>query len=339
MLTLAAALAGHACVALAAPPEADYLAQRAHSLGVEARAGLDLDWLRGVDVAHVHAGVAWEGHGLVAAAAEVAHAVVRTEHLPFLLTDAADLAAWRRAPRPDLTICVADAARASHVAAGLDPARVVTVRNGIAEAPATAPRAETRVRMGVDEATPVILCVGRLTPQKAHDVLIAALARVPGAILWLVGVGELLDPLCAQARALGIDDEARLLGLRGDVPDLLAAADLFVLPSRFEGLPLVALEAMRAGLPVVGTRVPGTAEAVVDGETGLLVDYGDAGALADAMAALLLDRARARALGAAGRRRWAAAFTADRMGAETMTVYERALALAAAGPARRVAAR
>jgi glycosyltransferase involved in cell wall biosynthesis len=106
---------------------------------------------------------------------------------------------------------------------------------------------------------------------------------------------------------------------------LLDAADVFVLPSRQEGLPLAALEAMDAGLPVVGTEVIGTAEVVVDGETGTLVPP-RAAALGDALAELLADPQLRARYGEAGRRRYLAEFTAKRMAAETFAVYEDVLA-------------
>ena len=102
----------------------------------------------------------------------------------------------------------------------------------------------------------------------------------------------------------------------------LKALDAFVLPSYFEGLPLAALEAMAAGLPVVATSVGGTPEAVVDGETGLLVDVKDAGALADALATIATDPDLRARMGAAGHARYEAEFRVDRMVDQTAALYE-----------------
>ena len=124
----------------------------------------------------------------------------------------------------------------------------------------------------------------------------------------------------------------RLLGHRDDVPDLLAAADLFALPSRFEGLPLALLEAMAAGLPAVATRVSGVAEVVEPGRTGLLVEPGAPAALAGALAHLLRRRDEAARLGAAARARAGREFGAGRMVGETWDLYRELLARAAPAP-------
>ena len=172
----------------------------------------------------------------------------------------------------------------------------------------------------------MVVTTARLTPQKDHatliDALPAVLARHPACRIWLIGTGPLEDRLKQQAHARGVADAVSFMGHRADVPDLLAAADLFVLPSRFEGLPLAVLEAMAHGLPVVATRVGGTDEVVIDGVTGRLVDPGDPHGLATAIGDLLADRARARALGREGRARFLDAFTASRMADETAQLFE-----------------
>lgn len=152
-----------------------------------------------------------------------------------------------------------------------------------------------------------LLCVGRLVTQKGFDRALRAtaiLAARRDVTLTIAGDGPLRDELVAQAHALGIAERVEFLGrVSGErVQELLSGAIVVVMPSRFEGLPLVALEAAWAARPVVGTAAPGLSEAVVHGETGLLVD-GDDHALADAIEALLVDRKRARALGEAARRR------------------------------------
>src|SRR5262249_36859850 len=117
----------------------------------------------------------------------------------------------------------------------------------------------------------------------------------------------------AQARSLGIADRVAFLGHRRDVPALLQVADLFVLPSLFEGLPLAALEAMAAGEPVIASRISGTDEAVADGTTGVLVPPGNPTALAQAIRTVLNDHGLAERLGAAGRARVHAEFSAGQM--------------------------
>src|SRR5205807_4507369 len=109
----------------------------------------------------------------------------------------------------------------------------------------------------------------------------------PDVHLAIAGRGDLADALSARARELGVAGRLHLLGLRSDVADVLAAADLFVLPSLSEGLPLALLEAMFAGLPIVASRVGEIPTALVDGECGVLVPPGDPAALAAAQARLL----------------------------------------------------
>ncbi len=128
--------------------------------------------------------------------------------------------------------------------------------------------------------------------------------------------------LRARAERLGVAGRVVFAGYRSDVPALLAGCDVFCLPSSAEGLPLVVLEAMARGKPVVTTPAGGTAELVVDGVTGLLVPPGDAAALAEALSGLLADPDRARQLGEAGRERVRTEFSAARAAEEILRIYE-----------------
>jgi glycosyltransferase involved in cell wall biosynthesis len=178
-----------------------------------------------------------------------------------------------------------------------------------------------------DPAVPhTVLTVARLDPQKGLHDLVAAAALVPEARVMVVGEGPERPALETEIARLGRGARFHLLGFRSDVPDLLAASDLFVLPSLFEGLPLSILEAMAAGKPVVATAIGGNDEAVVDGATGLLVPPGDPRALADAIRALLRDPERRRRLGEAGRRRAEAEFSAPEMVRRVAAVYDELLA-------------
>ena len=144
-----------------------------------------------------------------------------------------------------------------------------------AEEPPAVDRAEVRAAFGWPADAPVVLFAGRLMPQKGVDDLVDALDLLqhirPQLKTLIVGGGPLKSELEETAHAFRLDDTVRFLGHRDDVPRLLAAADLLVLPSLYEGLPNVVLEAMRFRKPVVATAAPGTTEVVVDGETGLLV--------------------------------------------------------------------
>jgi glycosyltransferase involved in cell wall biosynthesis len=147
-------------------------------------------------------------------------------------------------------------------------------------------------------SAPVVACVARLTADKGHRDLIAGMpalvSRFPRLSLLLAGEGPLRETLAEQAAALGVEEHVRFLGHVADVRGVLAAADVFVLPSYREGLPNAVLEAMAMEVPVVATDTDGTAEAVLDGQTGCLVAPGDSEGLARAVTRVLEDdRARA----------------------------------------------
>ncbi len=174
---------------------------------------------------------------------------------------------------------------------------------------------------------PLVGTLARLVPQKGLEVLLDAFARLASpARLVIAGDGPLRAALERRAAALDLAGRVRLLGPRADAAAVMAALDLFVLPSRWEGFGLVLLEAMAAGRPVVASRVSAIPEVVADGETALLVPPGDAAALAAAMQALLDDPARRQAMGAAGRRRVAERFAPAAMVAATLDLYAAALA-------------
>jgi glycosyltransferase involved in cell wall biosynthesis len=171
-----------------------------------------------------------------------------------------------------------------------------------------------------------IVGVGRFAYPKDFSTLLAALELVgAGYRAALVGDGPGLGEVVTALRARGLSDRVELLGARGDVSDVLARSDVFVLSSRSEGFPVSILEAMAAGLPVVATDVGGVAEAVVDGETGILVPAGDPEALAAALRRLVADPALRRRLGAAGRTRAFRRFDVAHFRAEHLKLYRREL--------------
>lgn len=180
---------------------------------------------------------------------------------------------------------------------GVDAERLTVAVPGLDKPAAPAPRPASGV--------PLILSVGSQTPRKGHDVLLAALARMTHLPWRAVITGaETLDPACAAAlaaQALPSGERVTLQGAvpRGDLDALYGQATLFVLASRHEGYGMVFAEAMAHGLPVVAARIP-AAEEVVPPDAGLLVPRDDPAALAEALAVLLGDQARARAMGAAG---------------------------------------
>jgi glycosyltransferase involved in cell wall biosynthesis len=164
-------------------------------------------------------------------------------------------------------------------------------------------RARVRAAIGVPEDRVVVVIVSRLVRHKGHPELLAAMAAVPEAELWVVGErlssdhGEDLEPFFA---ASGLGARLRRLGYREDTAAVLAAADIFALPSHFEGLPMSVIEAMMTGLPVVATAIRGPREQVVDGETGFLVPPREVTPLAKALQRLAADPALRASMGAAG---------------------------------------
>ena len=226
-------------------------------------------------------------------------------------------------PLTSRVLCVAGALTGDY------PGRAVVVRNGIDLDdfdPATAGPAATALRRTLaPNGPPLVGFVGRLTPQKdplAFVGLIAMLRRARGDVHGvIVGDGPLRAEVERALNARGLGPSCRMLGARDDVAALLAALDVFVLPSRSEGLPFALLEAMAMERPVVATAVNGVPEIVEDGVTGLLVERDDGEGLARAVLGTLSDAERARAMGRAGRRRVQACFSASRMVAETEALY------------------
>jgi len=185
----------------------------------------------------------------------------------------------------------------------------VSVRNGRDPAlfhPDPAARARLRADMNVPEDRIVIVAVSRLVRHKGYPELAAAMHEVPYADLWVVGERLLSDrgeDMLSLLRNAGLDSRLHLLGYRTDVAAILAAADIFVLPSHFEGLPMSVIEAMLTGLPVVATDIRGPREQVLPEVTGLLVPAGSVGRLAGALNRLAGDAKTRAAMGAAGRAR------------------------------------
>ncbi len=205
----------------------------------------------------------------------------------------------------------------------VDPAKVRTVPNGIDPAPWEAARAAREgTRSGLPGGAPTVLVAGLLNVAKGQDVALRALAETgQPARLLLAGHGEEEARLRDLARELGVAERVDFLGWRDDVPALMAAADVVCVPSRWEGLPYVVLEAMATGRPVAATAVDGARE-LVDGETGALVDVEDHVGLARALDRLLEAGPERRAeLGRRGAERVRAGYTIEAMVAGTRGVY------------------
>ena len=226
----------------------------------------------------------------------------------------------------DRFICASEAIRDMLVGDGVPRDRTTVVHEGIdIERIERAPALDLHREFDLPAGCPIAGNVAALVPHKGQRHLVDAAARlireVPDARVLIVGAGELEGALARQVRRLRLDGKVILTGFRSDVPSVLKGLDLFVMSSVTEGLGTSVLDAMAAGLAVVGTRAGGIPESVVDGSTGLLTPPGDAPALARAIADLLRDAPRRRAFGAAGRRRARAEFGAGRMVDETAAVY------------------
>ena len=183
-----------------------------------------------------------------------------------------------------------------------------------------------RAQLTNGQERPVVLTSARLDEQKGHPVLLRAATEVPDAVFVLAGEGPERPPLEAQAAELGLADRVQFLGHRDDIPELLAACDLFALPSLYEGSSLALLEAMAAGRAVVSSAIGGTDELIDDGETGLLVPPGDPAALATAIRRLLSDTTLRTSLARRARERVERDFTRDAMARRVEHIYEELLA-------------
>lgn len=207
------------------------------------------------------------------------------------------------------------------------PSRIRTIPNGVRFTPPE--RVTLRQELGLRPSDRLVVALGSLYPVKGHAHLIDALAliadRHPRLHVAIGGRGELADSLMARARAYMLQDRVHLLGLRADVAAVLAAADIFALPSLSEGLPLALLEAMFARCPIVASDVGDVSIALDQGHAGLLVQPGDAVSLAAAIDRLVADDAFAHALGERAVRRALAEYDLSRMVDRYVDIYESAL--------------
>jgi glycosyltransferase involved in cell wall biosynthesis len=203
-------------------------------------------------------------------------------------------------------------------------AKLVTVRNGV-------PDTDLRAVPG-GPGLPRVVMIARFEPQKDYALVLRALQGLNTDFRAdLVGDGPTRGSAEGLVRRLQIEEKVQFLGFRRDAARILSEAHVFALASRWEGLPLTILEAMRAGLPVVASDVGGVREAVVEGETGFLVPRGDVGAFRARLEKLLTSSELRGRMGAAGRKRYEAHFRVERMLAETAEVYRGVLSPALKG--------
>jgi len=195
-----------------------------------------------------------------------------------------------------------------------------TIVNGISPAPPAADRAALEREWGLPSGAPLVVAAGRLVPQKNHLLALAALARLPGVNLAVLGEGPLADELRRAGADLDITDRLVMAGLRPDARAVIGAADAVLITSRAEGLPLVALESLAAGTPIVATAVRGLRELLEHERTALLAPPGDAQALADSLQRVLADAELRERLSRAGRE-LAAAYTEEAMVERYLELY------------------
>jgi len=274
------------------------------------------------DVAHVNQAWPWAGgYAIAAALASPGVRTVAVDHLPV----GGAIPRLRRygrrllARRLDAHVAVGErAAREVEQLVGLPAGSVLAVPNGV---PAELPDPAPRLAPGT-----VIGSLGRLTDQKDYAALVRVLPRLDGVTLALVGDGPERPALERLAAELGVADRLTITGWIDEARRSLPALDVFVLPSRWEGMPLVILEAMHAGVPVVATDVGSVAEAVADGETGFVVAPGDGDALADRLGRLVADPDLRRTLGDRGRAVAAERFSATAMAGRYDRLYRAVVA-------------
>ena len=201
---------------------------------------------------------------------------------------------------------------------GVSPERIHVIPNGIQPFQIDpAQRRKVRLALGLREEDVFLLSVGRLVYEKGHEYLLQAMLEViqksPNAKAGICGSGPLQDFLASLIDRNNLGGHVKLLGKWDEIPDLLAAADIFVLPSRWEGLPMALLEGMMASLPVIATRVEGVEEVIMDGRQGLLVPLEDPNTLAQAILQLLNDPEKRAVMGSAARNRVFEGYTTERM--------------------------
>jgi glycosyltransferase involved in cell wall biosynthesis len=278
----------------------------------------------GIDVVHSHE-FAMAVYGAAAAGSVGAPHVITMHGGRYYAERWRRRAALRWAARRSTALVAVSRATGAELARtlGLDAGEIMIVPNGIPFRSGN--RMILRRELGVLPNELLIVAVGNLYPVKGHAVLLRALAGLvhdAPATPWrlaIAGRGEAEAALRSFASEAGIADRVHLLGFRTDVADILAAADVFVMPSLSEGLPLALVEAMSASLPIVASDVGGIPEVVERDAEALLTPPDDAGAIAEALARLLADADMRAALGAAAGRRALRDFGVERMG----DAYER----------------
>ena len=229
-----------------------------------------------------------------------------------------------------ILVTVSEKTRQISLTEGVKAERISVIQNGITPMSFEGrSRLEVRTATGIGPDDLFLLSVGRLVDAKAHDILVSAMPIVlkefPNAKVGICGDGVLRQNLEAQIKSLGLADSVKLLGEQSNVAKFLSSADVFILPSRSEGLPMALLEAMSVGLPVIVTKMEGLDEVVIEGVHGLFAPINDARALAQVILQLLADQSMRMRMGAAAKQRVDALYSIDRTGEQYLALMFRLL--------------
>jgi glycosyltransferase involved in cell wall biosynthesis len=245
---------------------------------------------------------------------------------------------WRRVAyqrlvaRSARVVAVAEAVRSESITLfKIPPIRIVTIPNGV-DARRLSPSLEPsamRESLRIAAGAPVFLSMGALTWEKDPLALLriaaGVLRRLPDSVYVVLGDGPMRSRMQTEVSSLGIEDRVRMLGVRGDAPDLLSLADALLFASRpdgMEGMPAALIEAGMLGTPSVAYDVAGVGEVVIDGRTGRLVPWGEEDALSEAMLDVLGNASTREAMGAAAQERCLADFSIERIAPRYLQLYE-----------------
>jgi sugar transferase (PEP-CTERM/EpsH1 system associated) len=214
----------------------------------------------------------------------------------------------------------------------MDPRKVTIIYNGVdarrfdSNSNNEEEKLKIKSELCLDGNIPIVGTIARLDPEKNHQCLLRAIQKIckelPDVVLLLVGDGSIRGELQSLTASLGIINNVRFLGSRGDIPQILSIFDIFVLSSLREGLPVALIEATAMGIPIVATNVGGNSEVVENGVNGILVSSNDEVGLAKAIVELLRDRELAKKMGKSGRRIFENKFTLDSMVGKYEEIYD-----------------
>jgi glycosyltransferase involved in cell wall biosynthesis len=225
-------------------------------------------------------------------------------------------------------IVVSNARKEELIRKGIYESKILVIQNGVDYGLFCNARnkGDFRREFSINRSDIIIALIGHLGVEKGHIFFLESakiiLENNPETRFVIIGDGYMKDELIDKTRQMGIEDHVIFTGFRRDIPDIMNAIDILVLPSVNEGMPMVILEAMSASKPVVATKVGGIPEIIVDGETGYLVPPYDANRLAEAVLKLIDDPEKAKDFGNAGFKRMKTYFSADQMADKTQNLYE-----------------